>query len=315
MTATSLLISCSDQKFAVEEESNNFGQRVTYNTQVDVLFVVDTSSSMGPRQTLLANQVPAFLKGLNDTGLDYHIGVTTMDMSSNGQRGKLLAGAGEPRVLTKATANLGSVLANRIQAGETGSPVERGQEAMIEAVRLSTLGDYNEGFLRDQALFNVVFLSDEEDQSDSSVNYIDALDFIKPLLPYGDRSWITHLIGIMPSDPSCQTADWQYSSPGLRYMELATQSFGTVSSICDADFKKALTNVRSRILEVTTDFPLARRPLVETIRVFINGIEIPKSETNGWTYRETVNMIRFHGTAIPKDGSRIRVDFDPAELK
>lgn len=306
---------CGAQTFSVEEESKNFGQQVTYNSEVDVLWVVDTSASMKTHQNLLASQVPLFIEGLNATGLDYQIGVTTMDMSSSGARGRLLAQVGTPRVLKKSTPNLVGLLAGRIKAGEDGSPVERGREAMLEALRLSTAGGANEGFLRPNSLLNVIFLTNEEDQSDNAVNYVEALDFIKPLLPFGDRSWLAHFMGVIPDDSACKTAEWGFASPGLRYMDLATSSAGSKESICDADFKRALTNVRSRVLEVLTDFPLDREPKIETIRVFVDGVEIPKSETNGWSYRLAANAIRFHGAAIPKAGSRIKVDFDPAGLK
>lgn len=98
-------------------------------------------------------------------------------------------------------------------------------------------------------------------------------------------------------------------------MDLSTASGGAKESICDADFKRALTNVRSRVLEVLTEFPLDRDPVVSTIRVYVDGVEVSKSEVNGWSYRESANSIRFHGSAIPKAGSRIKVDFDPEGLK
>jgi hypothetical protein len=308
-------LGCGAQKFSVEEESKNFGQQVTYNSEVDVLWVVDTSASMKTHQDLLASQVPLFIEGLNATGLDYQIGVTTMDMSSSGARGRLLAQTGTPRILKKSTPNLIGLLAGRIQAGEGGSPVERGREAMLEALRLSRAGGANDGFLRANSLLNVIFLTNEEDQSDDSVNYVSALDAFKPLLPYGDRSWLAHFMGVTSSDSACKSAEWGYASPGLRYIDLATASAGSQESICDADFKRALTNVRSRVLEVLTDFPLEREPKISTIRVYVDGTEVPKSDTQGWSYRQAANSIRFHGSAIPKAGSRIKVDFDPVGLK
>lgn len=310
-----LLVGCGNQNFAIEDASSNFGQQVTYNTEVDVLWVVDTSSSMAKHQELLANQVPVFLEGLNATGLDYQIGVTTMDMSSTGAGGRLLAQTGTPRVLNRSTPNLAALLAGRLKAGESGSPVERGREALMAALNQSNAGQVNEGFLRPNSLLNVIFLTNEEDQSNISVDYVALLDRIKPILPLGDRSWISHFMGVMSNDSACRTAEWGFSSPGLRYMDLSTASGGAKESICDADFKRALTNVRSRVLEVLTEFPLGRDPVVSTIRVYVDGIEIPQNEVNGWSYRKSANSIRFHGSAIPKAGSRIKVDFDPEGLK
>ncbi len=313
-TAAALQIGCGAQTFAVEEGSSNFGQSVTYNTEVDVLWVVDTSGSMGKRQAEVAKQVPIFIAGLNATGLDYNIGVTTMDMSGDGAKGKLIAQSGTPLVLRRSTPNLNNILAGRLMAGETGSPVERGREAMLAALNLSGTGKFNEGFLRSKSLLNVIFVTDEEDESDNAVDYVAALDSIKPLLPLGDRSWVAHFIGVS-TDPSCKTAEWGFSSAGIRYMNLATASGGAKESICDADFRRALTNVKSRVLEMLTEFPLDRAPAVDSIKVMVDGIEVPRDEVNGWSYRASANSIRFHGTAIPKAGSRIRVTFDPEGLK
>lgn len=306
---------CSGQNFSVEEGSSNFGQQVTYSTEVDVLWVVDTSSSMAKRQAEVAKQIPIFIDGLNATGLDYQIGVTTMDMSGSGARGRLIAQSGTPLVLKKTTANVLGLLAGRIQAGENGSPVERGREAMMTALNLSSVGQTNAGFLRENALLNVIFLTDEEDESDNSLNYANLLDALKPPLPLGDRSWVAHFIGVASNDPSCQTSEWGFSSPGTRYMSLATASGGTNESICDADFRRALTNVKSRVLERLTEFPLDRAPVVASIKVFVDGLAVPKSETNGWSYRSATKTIRFHGDAIPKAGARINVTFDPEGLK
>jgi hypothetical protein len=307
-------IGCGAQTFAVEEGSSNFGQSVTYNTEVDVLWVVDTSGSMGKRQAEVAKQVPLFIEGLNATGLDYNIGVTTMDMSGSGTKGKLIAQSGTPLVLKKTTPNLNNILAGRLMAGESGSPVERGREAMLSALSQSDTGKFNAGFLREKSLLNVIFVTDEEDESDNSIDYVATLDSIKPLLPLGDRSWVAHFIGVS-TDPSCKTAEWGFSSPGIRYMALANASGGAKESICDADFRRALTNVKSRVLEMLTEFPLDRAPVIASIKVLVDGVEIPQNEVNGWSYRASVNAIRFHGTAIPRAGSRIKVTFDPEGLK
>lgn len=306
---------CGGQKFSVEESSSNFGQQVTYNKQVDVLWVIDTSGSMAARQAALAAQMPIFIDGLNATGLDYQIGVTTMDMSGSGARGKLVAQTGTPLVLTKTTPNLTNILAGRVQAGETGSPTERGREAMMAALDLSGAGKSNAGFLRQDSLLNVIFLSDESDKSDNNVNYVTLLDVLKPVLPLGDRSWVAHFIGVTPTDASCQSAQWGFSSPGTQYIALATASGGSSESICGADFRSALTNVKSRVLEMLTEFPLDRKPNEATIKVVVDGVVVAKNDTNGWTYRASVNSIRFHGTAIPKAGARIAVTFDPEGLK
>lgn len=47
---------------------------------IDVLFVMDNSPSMSPKQKELAKQIPLFIQNLDELGLDYHIGVISTDI-------------------------------------------------------------------------------------------------------------------------------------------------------------------------------------------------------------------------------------------
>lgn len=49
---------------------------------VDILFVVDNSSSMSPKQAVLAKAIPQFIQEIDATGVNYHIGFTTTDIGT-----------------------------------------------------------------------------------------------------------------------------------------------------------------------------------------------------------------------------------------
>lgn len=310
---------CNQQKFGLAAQSQEFGQRVTYNTEVDILWVIDTSTSMDKHQDLMASQMNAFVSGLNDTRLNYHMAVTTMDMGSGGMKGKFLAKSGTPLILTNQTPNLVNVLADRVRAGATGSSIERGLQAMQASLSspLASSSGYNAGFMRENALLVVIFLSNEDDQSDSA-DYIGWLDRVRPPLASGERSWLAHFMGVTNTDASCKTSQWDqagHSEVGTRYIALADASGGTSEAICDADFRRALTNMKSRILEVMTEYKLDRLPNLSTVKVYVNGAIVPQNATNGWQYYEENNSIRFHGSAVPQPDATIRVDFAPAGMK
>jgi hypothetical protein len=307
-------VGCSNPKFDVSQGKQEFGQEATYNTQVDVLFVVDSSSSMGPRQSALSNEVPTFISMLDQTGLDYHIAVTSMDMDNGGAQGQFVSQAGTSKVLTRGMPDLVPMLAQRIRLGNTGSRIEQGLASMKSALSPSLLSGFNAGFLRPQALLAVVFLSDENDQSPTD-NYISFLNTLRPKLSSGETSWLAHFIGVVPNDTNCTSAEWQFFSPGLKYMELATASGGVAESICKADLSDAVTNMRARLLEVITEYRLAGFPKVDSIVVTVDGVVVPKDALNGWTYHKDINSVRFHGRAIPKPNSKIRVDFSPEKLQ
>jgi hypothetical protein len=311
---------CNQQTFGLGSESQNFGQKAMYNTQVDVLWVIDTSSSMDIYQNQLAPQMGLFVDAMNQTGLDYHMAVTTMDMSGSGNKGKFVAAAGTPLILTSQTPNLTQILSQRIQLGGNGSPVERGLEAMKASLSspLASASGSNAGFLRKDAMLVVVFLSNEDDQS-ASADYGAFLDGIRPPITLtGERSWLAQFMGVTDTDSSCKTSAWSqagYSEVGAKYIALANESGGTSEAICDADLKRALTNVKARILEVITEFHLDRVPNLTTLGVYVNGTLVPQDATNGWTYYSSANSVRFHGSSVPPVDASIRIDYDPTGIK
>lgn len=54
---------------------------------VDILFLVDNSPSMTPKQKALANNIPKFIQKIDATGANYHVGIATSDVGSNVQPG------------------------------------------------------------------------------------------------------------------------------------------------------------------------------------------------------------------------------------
>lgn len=284
---------------------------LSYNNEVDVLFIVDTSVSMAKHQEELSRQTPYFLDALVGTKLDFRIAVTTMDMSRSGERGEFI---GVPRVLSAATPHLYQVLEQRIAVmGDDGSAVERGKEAMKVALsREYELGSMSQ-FLRDEALLVLIFLTNEEDMSPEA-DYIGFLDSIKPPLPSGERSWVSHFIGQLPDAYNCGAFEGQYE-PGHSYLPLSEASGGVTENICTADLSVAVGSIRSRVIQYITDIRLDRIPIVESISVKVDGKLVPRDEVNGWSYVSQYNLIRFNGNSIPKADAAVLVDYDPIGIK
>ncbi len=303
---------CSKQQYSLPDESQQFGQTVTYNNKADIVLMVDNSSSMLQYQSKLAAQVPAMINSLNALGMDYRIVVVTTDMRTNGSGGMFV---GSPKILTRSTANLASVLSARVNQGETGSDLERGLDSIRSVLQTSYLSNEGAGFFRDDALLAVIALSNEDDYSSGSVaDYEAFFDTLKPKFKGTTQAWMVNFIGVPNLASSCSTTlDSTYKEPGSRWIELANYSGGKVEAICDTSLAAAVDNVRKRIVEVLTDYHLSRKPKVETIVVKINGKTIPQSMTNGWEYIPNGYIVRFHGTAVPGATDSISVDFTPAE--
>lgn len=49
---------------------------------VDILFVIDNSTSMSPKQKVLGDNIPKFIAKIDATGANYHVGVVTTDIGT-----------------------------------------------------------------------------------------------------------------------------------------------------------------------------------------------------------------------------------------
>jgi hypothetical protein len=149
--------------------------------RVDLLFVVDNSTSMADNQQELVASFPGFIAGI-EAQLDvagHHVGVVTTDAYEHNEAGcrsigdlvtrtggsyasSLVCGpyAEGGRFMTDAD-DLGPHFECAAQVGIDGAADERPIDA-IRAV-VATDSGCNEGFLRDDALLVVVVISDEDD--------------------------------------------------------------------------------------------------------------------------------------------------------
>ncbi|WP_374029156.1 hypothetical protein [Bdellovibrio bacteriovorus] len=310
----STLMACSGGvSFDLPATSDNFGQNITYNNKVDILWIVDNSSSMLKHQQNLSAQVPDLVTKLNSLKMDYHMAVVTTSMGGTTPDGGKFIGS--PKYVTASTPDLVNSLKNRMIVGEAGSNNERGLESMQNALSNSYLSNEGRGFFREDALLVVIALSDENDKSVVSnpvSHYVNFLDGLKTPWVDGTRSWVFNFIGVLPTSTNCRTYN-DYAEAGLTFIDIVKESGGVQESICSSNLSSAVTNIRSRIYQILTDFKLSKIPVIESISVTINGQAVPRSSINGWDYIEARNVIRFYGSAVPAADASIKVDFKPKE--
>jgi len=60
---------------------------------IDVLFVIDNSPSMTPLQAVLARSIPKFIRQIESTGADYHIGIVSSDVGATASPGSVWSGS------------------------------------------------------------------------------------------------------------------------------------------------------------------------------------------------------------------------------
>lgn len=315
LASTMMLMACAqDVKFGLPDTSQDFAQNITYNNKVDILWIMDNSSSMAKHQQNLSNAIPGMVSKLNSLKMDYQMAVVTSSMGGSVPNGGQFIGS--PGIITRSTPNVASLLASRLVVGQDGSNDERGLESMATVLSPSYQANAGKGFLRPDALLVVVALSDEDDKSKNGTTGIDYyrnfLDSVKAPFADGTRSWVFNFIGILSTTGSCSTTS-DYKEAGLTFMGLVDASGGTKDTLCNSDLTSAVTNIRARVLQILTDFKLSSKPVESTIVVKVNGVVIPRSTSNGWDYIATSRIIRFYGSAVPAADASIKVDFTPAE--
>lgn len=296
--------------FDLDQTEQNFGQKILYNNKVDIVFIVDNSTSMAQHQQRLSAQIPTLVAVLKSLKMDYHIVAISTSMGVDGNGGQFI---GSPTVLTNKTANLETLLQQRIAQGETGSNNERGLLSLETALSPAYLNGAGVGFLRDEALLAVIELSDEDDKSTKTASYYaNFLDQLKPPSVEGRKSWIFSFIGVLENSSACRTFN-DYSEVGLIQMQLAEISGGNKESLCSSNLSSAVSNIKARIVQILTDFYLKTEPLVKTIRVAVNGKLVAQSDTNGWTYVQEngKHIIRFKGDSVPPADADIRIEYTP----
>ncbi len=328
-----LIVGCTQQNFDLTAAQKDFSQQVKYNRQADVLIVMEASGAMEQQQRYqaIATQIPALIQVLNTANLDYHIAVTTMTprfqdpstQSMVGEGGQFIThGDSSPVVLNSTLTNLTSVLSNRISfnANDFISPINFGRLAVQNALSAPLINGVNAGFLRPQALLNVIFISSKDDDVNNTtpIDLVSFLDQLRPpIAATGQRSWLAHYVGVLSSSKTdqCASGQWNFRSPGLKFLDVVNASGGTQSTICATDLTLAVQQVQARILEIVTAYHLDSVPNVDTIVVYEGSVLVAQDAKNGWTYDKTTQSIVFHGAAIPPDGTPFHVDYTPASIK
>lgn len=129
----------------------------------DVLFVIDSSRSMDDSQQQLVESTTGFFETLG--GLRFHVGVVSMDLTSVFEAGALQPGLGE-RFFSETTPDAVAAFADAARLGIGGASSEAGIGAARLAIFEKPDTPDNEGFRREGAALHLVFVSDEDDQTD-----------------------------------------------------------------------------------------------------------------------------------------------------
>jgi hypothetical protein len=272
-------------------------------TKVDVLFVIDNSSSMGPEQAQVTQAFPVFLEYFLDSGLDYHLGVTATDVDRPEYSGKLAQAMGELWIHDE-TAEPYKAFKQMTNLGTISGSVESGRAAAYSALELRK-NDYNSGFRRDDADLHIVAISDDEDQSGNNpISLTEFIDWLQDSAGAEGRVTFNSIV----NDPGPCSGD---CAPGLQYMEVTQTVGGILWDITEPDWAPVLEQLGMQATGLKREFFLTRLPVPTTIevRVEIDGNTTALERDLDWEYdreRNSVLLLEF----VPDPMAEIIIDYD-----
>lgn len=245
---------------------------------VDIVWVVDRSGSMNNNRLKLEEGFRAMLSELN-TSWDamWRVSIISADSinAGNDQQFPLLYGDTEYDAM------------NMHQ--NTGGSREEGFKAFYEYYT----GGYAQNWMRPEASLLVIFVSDEDDQSQSRFPL--ATDFVSWYS--GIRSTV-FLASIVVSTTDCEPL------VGDRYMEATSLLQGVVVDICSDDWTPSVQAALQQV-QPFDEWELTHVPYYgeQGIFVFIDG-----SPSSDWHYDSSRNVVVFDVT--PSSDSLVEIAYE-----
>jgi hypothetical protein len=318
-----------------DEFTDVFDQSTGKN--VDVLFVIDNSGSMGDEQSNLATNFSQFISVATVWNTDYHIGVVTTDMDQG--LGRLVEANGQ-RFISPKTSNPTSTFQSMVKVGTSGSADEQGLAASQQALSppnsldfdtpcvadqdcapyscvaddegIKKCGGHNRGFLRKNSGLEVVYVSDEEDSSPADLAFY--VNFLYSIKGSNNKSLFHAHAIVAPSGasggggPGGSGCD---ATGGNRYRVVAQDTAGKVGDICSASFATALKDIGEVAFGLGQQFFLTMLADEATIEVTVGGKPCAKGP-NAWSYDKQSNSVIFvptdkGGTCQPQENDKITI--------
>ena len=248
---------------------------------VDILWVIDTSGSMGRYSDELLAGIEAMLLALPESG--WRLAMLSNDPAQASIESQFPLVPGD------------DILDAEVMYQSMGrGGREEGFDAAYEYIMNNT---YAQTWLRHDAALLVVFVSDEEEQSDAHFPVVDNfIDWYSH-----ERNGSVFLSSIINLDPTISLCNASAYMNGDRYEEATNYFGGIIVDICAEDWSAGVADASNQI-EPYEFLELTYVPIEDSIRVFING-----SLNYDWSYSDADNTIYF--AVIPGGNDLVEVGY------
>ena len=289
------------------------GYNLVFEPKVDILFLIDDSGSMGSFQREVADNVSLFTAQMEKNKfLDYHIGVISTNYEPARQPDRSGVLRGNPKFVTRDMTDGLRDLENNIRGiGTMGSATEMFFDPLAAAISPSL--NLNPGFLRSDAFFVLIIVSDSYDQSTDNSGF-KVLDSLIGQKAYDTDRVLGYSVLAYPEffEDTCRREERQPDNlfdfmlsftnnansqigggisfvPRNPSVPARFQGLTNVFSLCDPNFGQKLANIGEDIrLRVSQKIPLPVRPVDGTIKLKYGTQEIDKK---WWKYDFGTNSI------------------------
>lgn len=342
------LVGCSEPEFAELANSvgqledppvavdrfGTFSQRIDQETEdkiVDLLIVIDNSTSMSQDQAKLSREFASFVDSISDA--DYRIGVITTDTDTinkeneEGFYGNLaLVESTGRRYISKSDVNPSALFRDLVRREESVSCVGPGgftipdcvsfNERPLYAIKMAIdkRNTVNQGFFREGADLGVVIITDEDEFVQPDGSFYSAANLLSDFeTEFGmDKKMIAFDISIPEGDEVClaaqkaETASKSVGSYAISVQQLTTMTQGFGVNICDPNFSLGLGLISNYVEKSLLPLKIEVKESI-VLRTIVLSVTQPDGEPFDAKYTVNENVLEVF--PLPPVGSDIQLSY------
>lgn len=251
---------------------------VNKKPELDILVVVDNSTSMYEEQQKLGTRLQSFTDALEE--VDWQIGVTTTDVQSvaHGKKGELLNfHNSSSKVLTTKSADFKNKFLKTVVRKETldckpDCPSSNEQPLLATMLNIEKSKSKTKQLYRENADLVVVILTDEDELS-TGPSYATKPDEVIRTFNniWPNKNLSAFGVIIEPGDYDClnsQELDGQFAT---HVAEFTHRTSGKTVSICESDYAKGMKDIGERARLLINAITLKHTPKLESVKVTVDG--------------------------------------------
>jgi hypothetical protein len=285
------------------EDQFSFVQTKDKPVPIDVLFSINNAITMDRYIDDVRTNIAIFIDAFASRSVDFRVGMVKGTEEADGNHNYGLIGpnpvvqSSDPRVRERISANF-------IQLARS----HRGTDKRTVQAWLEAAENPGNGALFQAGHTKVLIALTDSEDSGLPASYAPQAA-ARLSHAFGSDPWLAIGIG-SPSSNRCPES----TDPVTRLLEgVVKLSGGMMGRVCDPDYSDVLRQATESVFALLNEFSVASSlpagavPVDDSVRVFVDGKEIPNDPTNGFQWNSTRRSVTFQGKYLPPLRSKIEV--------